>query len=74
MKVGEVDKKDFEDDIVVKKFGWTCDNLSKFKNHLTSKQTLIISQFEKNWKFSINRNKIPSIFWSSGWSALDLSF
>ena len=46
-EVGESDKEDFKDNIVVRKFGWTCENLSKFKNHLMSKQTLIISQFEK---------------------------
>ena len=41
-KVREVNKKDFENDIVMRKFDWICNNLSKFKNHLMSKQTLII--------------------------------
>ena len=33
-EIGEVDEEDFEDDIVVRKFGWTWDNLSKSENHL----------------------------------------
>ena len=27
VEVEEGDKEDFKDDIVVRKFGWTCDNL-----------------------------------------------
>ncbi len=46
-EVGEVNEKNFEDNIIVKKFGWICDNLSKFENHLMNKQTLMIPQFGK---------------------------
>ena len=46
-KVGEVNEEDFEDDIIVRKFGWTCDNLSKSENHLMSEWTVIIPQFGK---------------------------
>ncbi len=46
-EIGEVDEEDFKDDIIVRKFGWTCDNLLKFKNHLMNEQTLIIPQFRK---------------------------
>ncbi len=46
-EVGEDDKEDFEDDILVRKFDWICKNLLKFENHLMSKWTLIILQFGK---------------------------
>ena len=36
-EVGEGDEEDFKDDIIVRKFDWTCDNLSKSENHLISK-------------------------------------
>ena len=35
-EVREVDKEDFKNDIIVRKFDWTYDNLLKFKNHLMS--------------------------------------
>jgi len=47
MKVGEIDEENFEDDIIVRKFGWTCESLLKFENHLMSEQILIIPQFGK---------------------------
>ena len=47
MEIEEVDEEDFNNDIVVRKFGWIYENLSKFENHLMSKQTLIIPQFGK---------------------------
>ncbi len=46
-KVEEIDEEDFEDNILVRKFNWTYDNLLKFENHLMSKQILFISQFGK---------------------------
>ena len=46
-EVEEVNEKDFENDIIVRKFDWICDNLLEFKNHLMSKQIVIIPQFEK---------------------------
>ncbi len=47
VKVEEVDEKDFENNIDMRKFDQTYDNLSKFKNHLMSEQILIIPQFGK---------------------------